>query len=290
MPRLVEGSEVSGVLDARLAARWGLPAGVPVAGGGGDNAASAVGIGAVRPGQGFVSLGTSGVIFLAGDRFRPNPVKAVHTFCHALPGAWHQMSVMLSAGSALRWVRELLGQASEAALLERVATLTEVQRAAAPIFLPYLGGERTPHNDPRAQGVLFGLEAGHDAASVGYAVIEGVAFGLRDGWESMDVAPGDVAHLSLVGGGARSPLWASLIASTLGVTLVTREGGEAGGALGAARLGWLSVGGDLGVVCAAPALRDRFEPDAAQEPLPAARYGRFRRLYPALREHFGSGP
>jgi xylulokinase len=286
MPRLVEGSEISGALLPALARRWGLKPGIPVAGGGGDNASSAVGIGAVRPGQGFVSLGTSGVIFLANHRFRPNPGSAVHAFCHALPNAWHQMSVMLSAASALRWVRELLGLPSEEALLERVAALTVQQRAAAPRFLPYLSGERTPHNDPHAQGVLFGLTAGHDAASVGYAVIEGVAFGLRDGWASMSTSPGEVTQLSLVGGGARSPLWATLIASALGVPLVTHHGGEAGGALGAARLAWLAAGGDLQSVCASPLVRDRFEPDEHLADMLDARYRRFRRLYPALRAQF----
>lgn len=288
MPRLVEGSGISGVLLPALAKRWGLRPGIPVAGGGGDNASSAVGIGAVRPGQGFVSLGTSGVIFLASDRFRPNAGSAVHAFCHALPNAWHQMSVMLSAASALRWARELLGLSSEQILLERVATLTAGQRAAAPIFLPYLSGERTPHNDPHAQGVLFGLTAGHDAASLGYAVIEGVAFGLLDGWTSMGASPGEVTQLSLVGGGARSPLWATLIASALGVPLVTHQGGETSGALGAARLAWLAAGGDVPSVCASPPVSDRFEPDAHLADLLASRYRRFRRLYPALRAQFES--
>ncbi len=288
MPRLVEGSEVSGALRADLAARWGLKAGIPVAGGGGDNAASAVGIGAVQAGQGFVSLGTSGVVFLVGDRFRPNPARAVHAFCHALPGAWHQMSVMLSAASALRWVRELLGFDSEAALLARVEALTPAQRARAPIFLPYLSGERTPHNDPHAQGVLFGLDAGHEAASLGWAVIEGVAFGLRDGWLGMGAAAGRGQALSLVGGGARSALWARLIASALNVPLVTHEGGEAGGALGAARLAWLCMGGSMAQVCPAPPVRERFEPEAAWAEALAARHERYTRLYPALREHFDS--
>jgi xylulokinase len=288
VPRLVEGAEVSGALLPALARRWRLRPGIPVAGGGGDNASSAVGIGAVRPGQGFVSLGTSGVIFLADDRFRPNPGSAVHAFCHALPKAWHRMSVMLSAASALRWVRELLGLPSEEALLARVAALTAQQRAAAPIFLPYLSGERTPHNDPHAQGVLFGLTTGHDAASLGYAVIEGVAFGLRDGWASMGVRPAEVTQLSLVGGGARSPLWAALIASALGVPLVTHQGGDAGGALGAARLAWLAVGGDFDSVCASPAVRDRFDPDPHWTDMLAVRHRRFERLYPALQAQFES--
>ncbi|MDE2146700.1 MAG: xylulokinase [Burkholderiales bacterium] len=286
MPRLVEGSEVSGRLMPGIAARWGLPAGVPVAGGGGDNAASAVGIGAVQPGQGFVSLGTSGVIFLVSDRFRPEPAAALHAFCHALPGVWHQMSVMLSAASTLRWATRLLGLPDEAALLDRVARLSPAQRAAAPIFLPYLGGERTPHNDPHAQGVLFGLGADHDAASVGWAVIEGVAFGLSDGWAAMGAATAGVTQLSLVGGGARSPLWAALIASALGVPLHTHEGGEAGAALGAARLAWLCAGGSPEAVCAAPPVSQRFEPDVDEQEALGRRYSRFRALYPALRGRF----
>ncbi len=130
MPRLVEGSAVSARLKPALAARWGLPADVAVAGGGGDNAASAVGMGVVHAGQGFVSLGTSGVVFVAGDAFRPNPARAVHAFCHALPGRWHQMSVMLSAASALRWAVQLLGQRDEATLLAAVGALSADQRAA----------------------------------------------------------------------------------------------------------------------------------------------------------------
>ncbi|MBK7745250.1 MAG: xylulokinase [Betaproteobacteria bacterium] len=286
MPRLVEGSEVSAQLRPSVAARWGLPAGIPVAGGGGDNAASAVGIGAVRPNQGFVSLGTSGVVFLSNDAFRPNPATAMHAFCHALPGTWHQMSVMLSAAGALRWVRELLGLPSEEALLERVATLDDHQRVSAPLFLPYLSGERTPHNNLRAQGALFGLTAVHDVASIGYAVIEGVSFGLRDGWACLGANLRDVESLSLVGGGARSALWAQLLASTLGVPLVTFEGGEAGGALGAARLAWLAVGGDLALVARTPATRNRFEPDLREAAQLAPRYERFRALYPAVRTLF----
>ncbi len=290
MPRLVEGSAPSGTLGAKLAARWGMEAGVIVAGGGGDNAASAVGIGAVRPGEGFVSLGTSGVIFLSSDRYRPNPAHAMHAFCHALPNRWHQMSVMLSAANGLRWVTQLLGLPSEAALLEQVARLTPAQQAAAPLFLPYLNGERTPHNDPHAQGVFFGLGNAHDAAALGYAVIEGVTFGLLDGWHSLGTQPGEVAQLSLVGGGARSALWAQLLASAIGVPMVTHHGGEAGGALGAARLAWLADrgqdGGTVDAVCIAPPVAARFEPDAAQAALLQPRYARFGALYRALKDEF----
>lgn len=286
MPRLVEGTEVSGTLQPELAARWGLPRGVIVAGGGGDNAASAVGIGAVRPGEGFVSLGTSGVIFLTRDRFRPNPARAVHAFCHALPGTWHQMSVMLSAASALSWARRLTGAASEAVLLDQAARLTPAQRSRAPLFLPYLSGERTPHNNPHAQGVFFGLTHEHDAAALGWSVIEGVTFGLLDGWHALGAAPGEVAHLSLVGGGARSALWAQLLADALGVTMVTRHGGEAGGALGAARLAWLADGGAVDEVCRAPEVAATFAPDAVGAAALATRYARFGALYRAVEGMF----
>ena len=282
MPRLVEGSEASGTLRPELAARWGLPAGVIVAGGGGDNAASAVGIGAVRPGEGFVSLGTSGVIFLTSDRFRPNPASAMHAFCHALPGTWHQMSVMLSAANGLSWVTRLVGAASEGALLEQVARLSPEQRERAPLFLPYLNGERTPHNNPHAQGSFFGLTNEHDAAALGWSVIEGVTFGLLDGWHALGVQPGEVAGLTLVGGGARSSLWAQLLADAIGVPMVTRRGGEAGGALGAARLAWLADGGTLDEVCPAPEIAATFQPDPAETARLAARHARFRALYRAV--------
>ncbi|GIX54137.1 xylulokinase [Sphaerotilus sulfidivorans] len=289
MPRLVEGSEASGTLRPELAARWGVPAGVIVAGGGGDNAASAVGIGAVRPGEGFVSLGTSGVIFLTSDRFRPNPASAMHAFCHALPGTWHQMSVMLSAANGLSWVTRLVGAASEGALLEQVACLSPEQRERAPLFLPYLNGERTPHNNPHAQGSFFGLTNEHDAAALGWSVIEGVTFGLLDGWHALGVQPGEVAGLTLVGGGARSGLWAQLLADAIGVPMVTRHGGEAGGALGAARLAWLADGGTLDQVCPAPEIAATFSPDPAETARLAARHARFRALYRAVAGLFPVG-
>jgi xylulokinase len=146
------------------------------------------------------------------------------------------------------------------------------------------------HNyESHAQAVLFGLSASHDAASIGYAVIEGVGFGLRDGLASMGVAAGEAEALSLVGGGARSPWWAGLLASTLGLPLQTHAGGEAGGAIGAARLAWLSTGADLDRVCTPPPVVQRFDPDPAEAQRLADRYARFRALYPALRERFGPG-
>ena len=286
MPRLVEGSAVSGHLHGTLARRWGLPAQVVVAGGGGDNAASAVGIGAVAPGSGFVSLGTSGVLFVTTDRFRPNPVSAVHAFCHAVPGRWHQMSVMLSAASGLQWAAGLTGSRDVAQLLAGVPALGPEQLLRAPLFLPYLSGERTPHNDPLAQGALVGLTLDHGPAHLAYAVMEGVTFGLLDGLQALHQAGTQVQRLSLVGGGARSSLWAQQLASAMDLEIVTHAGGLAGAALGAARLGWLACGGDEALVCSAPPVDHVYAPDAAERARLRLRHARFRNLYPALRASF----
>ncbi len=286
MPRLVEGSAASGVLRAEVARAWGLPAGVVVAGGAGDNAASAVGMGVVRAGDGFVSLGTSGVIFLATDSFRPSPAQAVHAFAHALPGRWHQMSVMLSAASALSWATRLTGHRNEATLLKQAARLPPARRAQAPLFLPYLSGERTPHNNAQASASFTGLRQEHEAADLGYAVMEGVSFGLMDGFAAMRRDGPQTRELALVGGGARSDAWAQLLASALGCGLRRHEGAHAAAAVGAARLGWLATGGDEAQVCCAPQGGQLFEPDAIEAAMLRPRHQRFRSLYPALEPHF----
>jgi xylulokinase len=178
MPRLHEGCEVTGALRQDVAAAWDMEP-VVVAAGGGDNAAGAVGVGVIDDGDALLSLGTSGVLFVAGRAFRPNPERAVHAFCHALPGRWHQMSVMLSAASALDWAARLTGTQDTGALVAKAQARGRLD--GREIFLPYLSGERTPHNDPAARGVLFGLDHDSDAGSIGQAVLEGVAFGLADG-------------------------------------------------------------------------------------------------------------
>ncbi len=282
MPRLVEASEPSGVLRPELAQAWGLGAEVIVAGGAGDNAASAIGIGATAPGDGFISLGTSGVLFVVNDRYRPNPASAVHAFCHALPQRWHQMSVMLSAASCLRWFCQLVGQ-HESALLAELARDDRTVNDRAPLFLPYLAGERTPHNDPFAPGVFHGLKAATTRADCTYAVLEGVAFGLADGLDALRAAGTEVSQLSLVGGGSRSPYWAQLIADVLNVDIVVHAGSEAGGALGAARLGWLAAGGSVEAVCTRPALSARHTPDPERHARLVPRLARFRDLYQRLR-------
>lgn len=282
MPRLVEGSEVSAFVKPELCQRWGLPARLPVAGGAGDNAASAVGMGLVRPGQGFVSLGTSGVVFVSGTAFEPNPAQALHAFCHALPGRWHVMSVMLSAASALTWATRNLGFADEAALLAAAATLNTGAQQQAPLFLPYLSGERSPHNNPLATGAWVGLRAEHGREHLAYAVAEGVGFGLLDGLLTIPASDPPLKTLSLVGGGSRSAWWAQLLADTFGLELTVHQDSESGGAMGAARLAWLATGGELDTVCTTPPVRQRFVPDAARGAALRARHQRFRALYPAL--------
>jgi len=290
MPGLVDSTAAGGTLSAAVAAAWGLSPRVTVAGGAGDNAASAIGIGAARTGQGFISLGTSGVLFVVDDRFRPNPASAVHSFCHALPQRWHQMSVILSAASCLSWAVRLCGAADEAALLAEAGTLDAAARQAAPIFLPYLGGERTPHNDPFARGVLFGLDADAGRAAIGYAVIEGVAFALADGLDALRAAGTEVGRLSLVGGGARSALWAQLIADVLGLEIAVHEGGERGAALGAARLAWMADGGPEDAVCSAPPVARVHLPDPVARDGLQTRLARYRALYRQLRPLWSAAP
>jgi xylulokinase len=285
MPSLQEGSAATGELRPEWAARWGMGSGVVIAGGAGDQAAGAVGMGVVQAGQAFLALGTSGVLFVAGSEFAPNPDGAVHAFCHALPDRWHQMSVILSAASCLAWVAALTGAPSESALLEEVAG--RAPDASAPIFLPYLSGERTPHNDPHARGVFFGLEHAHSRADLGWSVLEGVAFALADGKAALEAAGTVIGDLTVVGGGARSALWGSLLASVLGRSLHYARDAEIGPAFGAARLGRLAAdGGDPAQLCRPPDIEHVIHPEASLEEGVAQRYPIYRRLYTALRETF----
>jgi xylulokinase len=288
MPRVFEGSEATGVLRADVASAWGMDR-VPVAAGAGDQAAGAVGSGVIAPGDASLALGTSGVLFVAGDRFRPNCARAVHAFCHCLPGAWHQMSVLLSAASCLGWVTQLVGASSEAALL---AEIEAHDRPAADtlLFLPYLSGERTPHDDPDARGVFFGLSHDTDRATLGRAVLEGVAFAFADAHDALLEAGGVPETISVVGGGARSRLWGRILASVLRRTLTYRAGADVGPALGAARLARLAATGEApATVCTAPPVREVVAPEAALADAYAGPLARWRALYAALRPLFPAG-
>ncbi len=284
MPRLVEGSSPSGRVRPAAADELDLPP-VVVAGGGGDNAASAAGLGVVLPGQAFLSLGTSGVLFVVTDRFRPNPDRAAHAFCHCLPNRWHQMSVMLSASSALDWAARLTGEHDVARFV--VAAKNRGLRAHSPFFLPYLSGERTPYNDPHSRGVFFGISPDTTSADLGGAVLEGVALAFADGLDVLLEKGGTIGEISVTGGGARLPYWGQLLAAALGRPLTYRQGSEVGAAQGAARLGRLALSGERAEdVCVAPPVERVVEPEPALTELLAARRRIFVRLYQDLRNTF----
>jgi len=284
MPRAVEGTDATGKLTRGVAAELGVPE-VVVAGGGGDNAASAVGVGVVAPGQAFLSLGTSGVLFVVTDKFRPNPEKAAHAFCHCVPGVWHQMSVILTAASAIDWVTQLAGFNN---VVETVAAAEKRGLTKqTPIYLPYLSGERTPHNDPYARGTFFGLSAETTGADLAYAVLEGVAFAFADGIDVLKDAGSHIGDTTVVGGAARLPYWGPMLASALNVPLTYREGGEVGGAFGAARLGRLAATGEDPVkVCTAPKVSRVVEPVPALKEQMASRRVLFVDLYKNLKSSF----
>jgi xylulokinase len=284
MPKLFEGNAVTGHLRAELAEAWGM-ARVPVAAGGGDNASGAVGVGVVRSGDAFLSLGTSGVLFLANDGYRPNAAGGVHTFCHALPDRWHQMSVILSAASCIDWAARLCGVKDAASLFATVET--RGKPTDTEIFLPYLSGERTPHNDPNAKGVMFGMTHETDTAALGQAVLEGVALAFRDGLDALLDSGATLDTITVIGGGARSAYWGKILASALGRPLIYREGGEVGPAYGAARLARLSLGKDaIEDVCKVPTITNVIEPDDRLTDHFAGRIGRFHNLYTALKSSF----
>ena len=281
MPALAEGSAPTGKLTLEAVELLGLPR-VIVAAGGGDNAASAVGMGVVAPGDAFLSLGTSGVLFVVTDHFQPNPDKAAHAFCHALPNRWHQMSVILSAASTLDWVAQLTGSTDIVSLA--AAAEARGLRHDTPVFLPYLSGERTPHNDPHARGVFFGLSSETSAADLTAAVMEGVAHAFANG---LNVLGSEIRTISMAGGGARVAYWGKLLASALGRPLTYRKGGEVGAAYGAARLARLALTGENpDVICVPPPLSHTVESDPTLAALLAQRRPLFNNLYFDLNARF----
>jgi xylulokinase len=286
LPALSEGSEPAGGLRAELCQEWGIDGPVTIAGGAGDQAAGAVGIGVIEAGQAFLSLGTSGVYFVASDAYAPNPEGGVHALCHCLPGRWHQMSAILSGASCLDWVARLTGATVEGLLAEVEGRRAD---ADAPFFLPYLSGERTPHNDPHAKGVFFGLSHATTRADLGYAVLEGVALALADGQDALLAAGTPIGEVAVIGGGARSRYWGRILASVLGRSLGYPEGGEVGPAFGAARLARLAAEHEEpGAVCQAPKLRERVDSDPELRERCQVRRALYRRLYPELRESFAA--
>ncbi|OKO87883.1 xylulose kinase [Bradyrhizobium sp. NAS80.1] len=277
MPRLVEGCAPATRLTRELAQRWGMTKQPVIAGGAGDNPAGAVGIGAILPGSAFISLGTSGALLTPTDAVAANPERVVHTFCHAIPGMWLQAGAILSAASCLTWAARLFG-ASEAELL---APLGQRPQAPSPVsFLPYLSGERTPHDDPDVRGLLDGLDHGTDRSAITQAVLEGVAFALADCRDALASAGIKVAEADVIGGGSRSPFWLAVLANVLNVPIHRFADGETGAAFGAARLGRLAVTGEtITSVCTPPRRITTFEPDRALSEAYAARLIEWRKLY-----------
>jgi xylulokinase len=280
MPTLHEGPDAVGTLASRWTLHWGLPAHVRVAAGAGDNAGGAVGVGVVQPGEALLSLGTSGVIFVATDSARANPERGVHTFCHALPGVWHQMAVMLSASSALAWWAGITGSAPGELLAELPAGAF---RPDAPLCLPYLSGERTPHADPAANASFIGITHATTRADLSYAVIEGVAFAFADGLAALREAVSEPRRLLAIGGGARSDTWLQLLADALQLPVDRPAGAEVGPALGAARLALMSLGYTRDAVVVAAPLALSFVPDSTRSASLQLRLQRFRSAYAPLR-------
>ncbi len=280
MPRLHEGPEVTGMLREDVAKAWGMGR-VPVVAGAGDNAAGALGVGVLSDGQGMLSLGTSGVIFVANAAFRPNPAQAVHAFCHALPGVWHQMSVHLSAASCIDWAAKACNVPGPA---EFFALAEGAGAACGPeLFLPYLSGERTPHNDPHIRAAFIGLGNESTTSRMAAAVLEGVAFAHADGIDALRSAGTQIDELCVIGGGSRSAHWGRILSSVLGVRLVYLHGGEVGPALGGARLAQMAVtGASAADVCTRPPVRAVIEPDSALAAALDPKRARFRAAYAAL--------
>jgi xylulokinase len=287
MPPTFEGPETTGVVTAAAAEATGLPAGIPVVAGGGDQSANAVGVGAVSPGVVALSLGTSGVVFATTAEPLRDPAGQVHAFCHAVPDRWHMMTVMLSAAGSLRWFRDALAPGTAFGDLTEAAAAVPAGSDGL-LFLPYLTGERSPHPDPLARGAFVGLTIGHDRRHLTRAVLEGVAFGLRDGLDQMIAAGMPApAQVRASGGGTASPLWRQILADVLGAevaTVSTTEGAAYGaGLLAAVGAGWfgsVEAAAD-GLVRATPVASPG--PDAGRY---ATAHALYRGLYPALAPTF----
>jgi len=298
LPEVTESPVVSAKVSAGAAGETGLVAGTPVVGGGGDQAAQAVGTGIIDEGVVSATLGTSGVVFAASDSYRIEPEGRLHAFCHAVPGKWHLMGVMLSAAGSFRWYRDTLGE-TEIIRAQRenrdpYDLLTEAAADVAPgceglLFLPYLTGERTPYPDPNARGVFFGLTLRHGKAHLTRAVLEGVTYGLRDSLELMRGLGLAVRQVRASGGGARSALWRQMLADVFNTPIVTVNVTQ-GAAYGAALLAGVGVGAyaDVSAAC-----QTAVRVTGQNDPGPAATiyadyYPRYRALYPALAPEFAA--
>lgn len=283
-PPLFEGSSPVGKIRRAAAEEFGLPPGSVIAAGGGDAAVGAVGLGAIAPGQAFISLGTATQLIVATDRYVSATDTMVHGFAHALPGRWYAMAAMLNGAGALAFAGRLLGETPDG--LERAAANDYVGPGSL-VFLPYLSGERTPLDDPYARGVLFGMSEATTRADVVRAVMEGVALTLADARDCLHAAGAAIEDVGLIGGGAKSALWTRMIAAATGFTVARMRGGEAGPALGAARLARMAATGERAeAVCQPPEIADVTKPEPELAAAFAKQRGRFTALYAALKSEF----
>ena len=279
MPALVEGSAQGGRLRPALAQRFGMTSPPVVAGGGGDNAASACGVGAIAAGSGFLSLGTSGVLFVCNDAFSPNTARAVHAFCHATPQTWHQMGVILSATDALNWLSGITGQSPE----DLAIMAANADPGSDVMFLPYLSGERTPHNNANARGSFSGLSHLTTTADLARAVLEGVAYAFADCAEALQAAGTRPETVLAIGGGSKSGTWLQIIADATGLVLQIPAKGDFGAAFGAARLAiCASENADPHQVITPPDILSEVQPDPPSQAKATDKYARYKDLYPAL--------
>ncbi|SUU97783.1 Xylulose kinase [Avibacterium paragallinarum] len=281
MPKLFEGNQITGYLRQEIAQQWRMNS-VPIVAGGGDNAAGAIGIGLYQAGQAMLSLGTSGVYFVVTNRFTANPQKAVHSFCHALPERWHLMSVILSAASAIDWVKNIIGNNDINQLFQQMAHCTTSSQA---LFLPYLSGERTPHNDPYATGVFWGLSHNDSNITLAKAVLEGVSFALADGIDVLHETGATAESISLIGGGTKSAYWRQLLADITGRTLEYRTGGDVGPALGAAKLAQIALNPkeEISTYCRNLPLEEVYTPNAQVYEQYQQKRERYHQLYQRLK-------
>lgn len=287
MPNLFEGHQTIGLLTESVAQELGLPE-IPIVAGAGDNAAGAIGVGVTEPGKAFLSLGTSGVIFVVSEKHCASPEHTVHAFCHALPKRWHQMTVALSAANSLSWLANLV-QASVSDLLGELES-SGIQDTAV-MFLPYLSGERTPHNDPMATASFLCLTNGTSRAELTLAVLEGVACSFADGQAALLSAKTKISDITLIGGGAQSARWRQILADVLDTKLTFRNGGEVGPGLGAARLakiGYLQEKNHISETaftdlvtqtCPAPEILATHLPDSSKRPYYSKKYKNYQAIY-----------
>jgi xylulokinase len=282
MPRLLEGTEISGTVLDSVANQLGLSKGIVVAAGAGDAAAGAVGIGAIDEGDAFLSLGTSAQLFVSNASYRPRPEQFLHAYCHAIPDRWFQMAAMLNGAVCLSWIARQLNEPNIQALLER--TKRDAPEPSGLIFLPYLSGERTPHNDPLARGAFIGLGMDTTPATMVRAVLEGVAFSCVDARNCLSAAGTELSTLSIIGGGSKSDFWMKIVASALDLPLVRREGSEKGPAFGAARLARAAMTGEVVTdICTKSPISDVIIPDAKLAEFYANRQPHFKEIYRRLK-------